>query len=644
MKLLDKKIINKLITLKERNEYKKIEFICNKYIGKNFFDCSIYNMLGIALKSQGKIDESITKYIEGIKEFSDCKDLYNNLGILYKDIRQYDKAIIRYKQAISIDPNYEQAYNNLGTAYIEIGKIQEAIDAYKRAIEINDNYFGAYNNLGLAYYENEDYDASRIILNKAITIEPDNAAVYNTLGNVYYKTLKIKQAIECYKKAILYNQEYIEAYNNFGNALNYIGNVEQAIKNFKKAIALDPNYPFAYNNMAILYGSLGDSRNSISNYEKAIQLQPDYIEAYFNLSRVKKFSSDDPLIHSINLINESNITDKQKKSLYATKAKIYEDLNDVEKMIKYLHMGNKLQKKILNYNFREDTIKIKRIKNWLNNNKLDASKQVGIKLIFIVGMPRSGTSLVEQIISSHSDVFGAGELEYCNIFATEILADMILSKNNSAMTVDQINKFQQKYISKIKELTTNTIITDKMPLNFQWINIIIHAFPNAKIINLNRNSIATCWSNYKTFFSTQGNNFVYDQKDIAKFYLLYKDLMQFWHKKFPDKIYDISYEALVENQKEETRKLLEYCELDWDKNCLNFHKNKRVVKTASSTQIRKKIYKGSNEAWKKYEKYMQPMIKILKEGLDNPGEYLNILERQTLQKAIRTKPTLPTAF
>ena len=154
--------------------------------------------------------------------------------------------------------------------------------------------------------------------------------------------------------------------------------------------------------------------------------------------------------------------------------------------------------------------------------------------------------------------------------------------------------------------------TDKMPMNFRYIGFILSAFPEAKIVHLKRDARATCWSIYKHYFDSSGIGYSCDQKDLAKYYGLYSNLMNFWHELYPNKIYDISYEDLTANQEEETRKLLKYCDLEWDENCLSFHKNERAVKTASALQVRKKMYQGSSEAWKKYESYLGPLLKGLK--------------------------------
>jgi len=159
---------------------------------------------------------------------------------------------------------------------------------------------------------------------------------------------------------------------------------------------------------------------------------------------------------------------------------------------------------------------------------------------------------------------------------------------------------------------SESFITDKMPLNFRFIGFILSAFPEAKIVHLNRDARATCWSIYKHYFKSNGNGYAHNFKDLVAYYSLYKDLMVFWNDLYPNKIYDICYEDLTINQEEETRKLLNYCELDWDENCLNFHTNARAVKTASAVQVRKPMYQGSSDEWKKYESYLQSLV----QGLD----------------------------
>ena len=226
-------------------------------------------------------------------------------------------------------------------------------------------------------------------------------------------------------------------------------------------------------------------------------------------------------------------------------------------------------------------------------------------------MPRSGTSLVEQIIATHQDVYGAGELKSLAKYSIPLL-NQFVEKKSKSISKKVLDTIRNEYLESLFSFNiSKNVVTDKMPLNFQYIGLILSAIPEAKIIHVKRDPMATCWSNYKYFFPSKGNGFSFDQDDLAGYYSIYSDLMTFWHDLFPNKIYDLNYEELTVNLEEETKKLLVHCNLEWDKNCLEFHKNNRVVKTMSTLQVREKIYQGSSENWKNYDNFLKPMIKGL---------------------------------
>ncbi len=214
-------------------------------------------------------------------------------------------------------------------------------------------------------------------------------------------------------------------------------------------------------------------------------------------------------------------------------------------------------------------------------------------------MPRSGTTLIEQIISSHSKVTGAGELEYVSQFGKSLVLD------SAAITTAAISNFREKYLSKLLQLSNDkNHVTDKMPHNFLFVPLICAAFPEAKIIHVQRNAAATCWSNYKQYFVTDNIRYCYDLHDIISYYELYKDLMIFWKSRYSDRIYNLNYEALTTDQESQTRKLINHLELNWEERCLSPQKNKRIVKTASQQQVRKQVYQKSSQAWRKYEPFL----------------------------------------
>ena len=296
------------------------------------------------------------------------------------------------------------------------------------------------------------------------------------------------------------------------------------------------------------------------------------------------------------------LTEDDKCNLSFTLAKMYEDTGKLNQAFKHLSEGNALRKRFLKYSINEDKqlfTKLKKSQPLLSNNSTELEQSSTGLTPFILGMPRSGTTLVEQIISSHSEVFGGGELHYIQQFGFKLATEV------AHVTNLNISEFREKYLSKLSKLTkSKRFVTDKMPHNFRFIPLIYTAFPEAKIVHVQRDPIATCWSNYKHYFAQSGLGYCYDLQDVVSYYELYKDLMKLWQSNYGDRIYNLNYETLTTNQEKETRQLIEHLNLNWEDACLSPHLNKRSVRTASEQQVRQKVYQGSSEAWRKYEPYL----------------------------------------
>jgi len=533
----------------------------------------------ISLYSNGQIQEAIAKIQALNHQYPNVPLLFNILGACYKSLGQLENASKMFKNAFTLQPNYAEAYFNHGIVSREMGELLLASESYKNAILLLPNYPNAHNNL----------------------------------GNVFRDLGRLEEAIESYEWATAYKPDFSEAFNNLGIVQSDMGQLNLSIKSYEKAIFINPNYVDALFNLAIANKQLGNKSLSIKIFERVLKLNPNYVPAHRNLSEVKNYKKNDPQIVKMNqLLSKENLPQSDSIGLNLAMSKVYEDLGNHDQQFKFLKEGNDQRKKELNYSFDKslklhlcikDRFKLPFIP--IEKSSYSPSK---FRLIFIVGMPRSGTSLVEQIVSSHSKVHGAGELEYFSPILSPILTN-----DMDEITEKDILLIREQYLSKLSSLKfTQGIMTDKMPANFRYVGFILSAFPEAKIVHLKRDARATCWSIYKNYFDSKGNGFSFDQGDLAKYYGLYSEMMTFWHELFPNKIYDICYEDLTTNQEEETRKLLDYCDLDWDENCLNFHKNNRAVKTASAFQVREKMYQGSSEAWKKYEAYLKPLLNELK--------------------------------
>ena len=576
----------------------------------------VHNNLGIILKELGEINDSIKSYKKAINFQPNFTEAHNNLGNAFKENGQLDEAIKSYEHAISLEPDFSDAYNNIGIVLFELDKPSDAIRFYEKALEIEPNYTEVHNNLGNAFKEIGKLNQAVKSYESAIVLQSDYVDAHYNLGLILQDLERFDEAIISYKSAIAFQEDYFDAHYNLGILYHEIGQLEMAIKSLMLAITIDPDNAEAHKYLGNTFQGNGQVDEAIQSYEKVLLIKPNHADAHRNLSTVKKYTQvDGQIIMMKKLLSNGTLGQSDQIHLYFALAKAYEDLGMQDKLFDVLHKGNQLRKEELNYSHDHTLNEYLKLRNLFNiiptiPEKILSSESSKIRPIFIVGMPRSGTSLVEQIISSHHEIYGAGELNTLNKLITPMVT--AYSGVNTKLSEKTILAIRKEYLDFLSSLNTpERIITDKMPINFKYIGFILRAFPEAKIINLKRDSRAICWSIYKNYFPGNGLGFAFNMEDLAGYYNSYNELMNFWHQSFPNKIYDITYEDLTTNQEEETKKLLKYCELEWDNNCLNFHTNKRAVKTTSSLQVRKKMYQGSSQAWKKHEEYLQPLIKTL---------------------------------
>ena len=558
----------------------------------------------LTLYNQQKLQQVFNEAQILTKRYTKSSTLLNLMGASAAQLGKLDEAVLAFQKALSIKPNDAQAYYNMGNALKDQEKLEEAIDAYRKALSIKPDYADAYVNMGNVLTDQEKLEDAIEAYNRALSNEPDNAEAHYNMGNALKDQEKLEEAIDAYRKALSIKPDYADAYVNMGNVLTDQEKLEDAIEAYNGALSNEPDNAEAYYNIGNALKDQEKLGEAIEAYDKALSVKPDYADAHFNLSLIKKYEeNDDQIIQAQKLYELENLSKDARCSLAFSLAKMYEDVGKLDQAFSYLFEGNALRKNLLNYSINQDIEFFKRLKetqpHFLINSKKIKESSIKTNPIFILGMPRSGTSLVEQIISSHAKVLGAGELKYISKFGEKLAVDP------TSINVSAISEFRQKYLSEVSKLSyEKNFVTDKMPQNFHFIPLICAAFPEAKIVHIKRSAAATCWSNYKQYFSAEGLGYSYDLKDVVSYYTLYIDLMDLWQSEYTDRIYNLNYEELTANQESETRKLIDNLGLDWDEACLSPHKNRRIVRTASQQQVKKKVYQGSSEAWRKYEPYL----------------------------------------
>ena len=483
----------------------------------------------------------------------------------------------------------------------------------------HNTYF--YNLKGLILQKSGQLKKSIEYFNKALSFDQDNYAAMNNLATVFKNVHQFKKSEDLYKKILNKNPENIKVLNNYSNFKREFNQYSEAKKLLLKAIKIEPNNTEVLLNIAVCSQGLGQMDEAKNYASKIIDIQPLNTTAHKLLSSIINYSKETDHFEKMKeLLNEKRLkffSSSEKVDLFFAVGKAYEDIKDFKNAYNYLSKANLIQKQNNNVDLTNtkklfknliklfDTLKLKDLP------KFESKK----KYIFICGMPRSGTTLIEQILASHSKVRGAGEIHYLsNIINEYFLVD---NNFNKSKILEELSKSNNVVMEKYKNLLNfhqfdTDIVTDKAPQNFIWIGFIKLFFPNSKIIHCLRKPKDNCLSLFKNHFPSKTMFWAYDQKDIADYYILYSKIINYWKSKFKNSIFDANYENLVNSPEKEVRKLISFCDLTWEPECLNFYQNKKTpVQTISVSQASKPIYKSSVNSNLGFTKHLSKMFNIL---------------------------------
>jgi tetratricopeptide (TPR) repeat protein len=494
--------------------------------------------------------------------------------------KRFDELILKGRTLIKKFPNQPIFYNITALAYNAVGKSGEA----------------------------------KKLLLKILNNEPDNISVLNNIGLASVECGEDSEAEEYYIRALKINSDFVDVLVNLGNLKTKQNKSDEAKEFFVKAIKINNKATTPKLSLAGYHEQSGNFEEEKNLYKEILINDPNYTIADKSLSLIHKYKNEDSHLKMMERKLTKNIDEEGAQRLNFALGKAYEDIGDYEKSFKFIQAANKLYEKNSNYNVKNEIQLFQKIKIFFENNKIKSLDNYGQKLIFVLGMPRSGTTLTEQILSSHNDVYGAGELPFLkDIFEKKLIdKDDNFDPNILNLKPEVLIEMKMDYLKKIEVFKNKKeYLIDKAPLNFKWIGFILAMFPNSKIIHCTRNSMDICWSNYKNSFASKSMGYTYDFDNLANFYKGYDDLTKFWVKKFNNKIFNMSYENLIMNKELETKKMLKFCDLDWDNNCLNFHKNKRPVSTASLAQVRQPLYSSSVKKWENYSNNLETLKKQL---------------------------------
>jgi len=525
--------------------------------------------------------ESICKKI--LKKAPLQIDTLQLLGIIALNKKQFDEAIHFFNQILQIKPDHATICYNIGIAYGNSGKVEQAVKYLKKATEL----------------------------------QPDLAYAHRDLCLALKETGYTELAVQAGRMAVKLSPQDPVAHFNLAKALHDWRDFEESLNAYQRANDLSPDNPAILYELAQIYQGRGESNLAKKYFRQVIKHYPKEIESHRQLMLLTKYETPDheDILKIKKLKNDPTLSNDERTSILFMLSKAYHDCELYDEAFNCAVKGNKIQDQELQFNVDEFSDYISALINFYTAERINELSKLGNSSttpVFIVGTPRSGTTLIEQILCCHLDVFGAGELDWV-MRCINALPHYLKSTANypvctENMTEKTATELSSKYLRYINSLASGEPrITDKMPGNFLHLGFIYILFPNAKIIHCQREPKDACISMFLELFPG-GVSYSYDLYKLGAYYSQYLRLMAHWRSVLPiDTMLELEYESMVQNQEEETQRLLAFLDLEWDEACLDFHKKKRRVFTASHLQVSKPLYSSSVKRWKKYEKYLKPL-------------------------------------
>jgi tetratricopeptide (TPR) repeat protein len=591
-------------------------------------NAAYFRNLGAALRDQGKLDEAVAAHRQAISINPELAEAHSDLGIALRDQGKLDEAVAALREAIRIRPDDAEAFSNLGAALRDQGKLDDAVAALREAIRIKPSLAVLHFNLSIGLRDQGKLDEAVAALREAIRIKPDYAEAFSNLGAGLRDQDKLDEAVAALREAIRIKPNFAVLHFNLSAALRDQGRLDDAAAALREAIRIKPDYAEAHCYLGLILKQLGRLSEGRAALQDAARLSPNNVKYRRYLGEMLPCAPGDPHLAALErLAGESALLSVDDRiELHFALGKAYEDAGWHEKAFRQWLDGNALRRRQLSYDESATLGALVHAQSEFTAELFRGSQFKGHPSslpVFIVGMPRSGSTLVEQILASHPQVFGGGELRYFQIIVGELQTifhdSNHLLAQTSRTTGNDLSEFGARYVAAIEHLAPTALhITDKMLDNFAFAGLIHLVLPNAPIIHTIRDPVDTCVSCFSQLF-TVGQNYAYDLVELGRYFRHYKDLMTHWRRVLPPgRILDVDYEDVVADLEGAARRIVAHCGLAWDPRCLDFHRTERAVRTASAVQVRQPLYKSSVERWRKYEAFLGPLLAEL-EPILPPG-------------------------
>ena len=578
-----------------------------------------HHILGAALAGIENHEEAIRHYKKALTLEPDVPEIHYNLGHSLLALGRVEQAITHFEKALAINPRYAEASINLGTALAALGRYEEAILRFEAAIAIEPNSGEAHKSLAKVLDVTERYRDAAEHYEKVLALWPHDAEARTGLGDVFYRLDRPDEAIEQYEKVLATAPAFSKALNSLGNVLHLLGRSEEGVTYFRRALAIDPSELRTNKDLGSALIALGRFDEARAFLENAMALSPHKAGCYEALVMCSRITAEDHHFAAMRKLaaNPATLSEAEQIDLHYALGKAFADVGEHQQSFDHILAANALKRRQIKFDEGKQLEQFERIRNVFTTQLLRDKTGLADPSdlpIFIFGMPRSGTTLIEQILASHPKVFGGGELrEMANQVArTRGPEGPSYPDFVPTMSTDELRRLGASYIEAVRGKAAQAArITDKMPANFTFAGLIHLALPNARMIHARRDLRDVAFSCFSQHFAI-GQQFTYDLAELGRYCCAYAQLMQHWRTVLPEgAILEVQYEELVADLACQARRIVTHCGLEWNDACLSFYETERSVRTASALQVRQPIYQSSIGRWRRHGARLQPLLKEL---------------------------------
>jgi tetratricopeptide (TPR) repeat protein len=638
--------IQRAIEFVRGNRPLRAEELCRDYLASHPGCTDHLRLLGHALMKQGRLVEAEAQLRFALSLNPDFPQLHEDLGSILAMQSRFDEAIPELERAVKLEPSLALAHRKLGQALVAVGRgkdadesfgrylggdpgraavarglehlnaglTSEAIDVFREVLKASPKEVNAMRLLAVSYRQaGKNLEDAEALLRRATQIAPEFFDAWMSLGSFLRDQSKHVEAIAAFEKAVELKPENAAAWGGLGGALAAAMYVDKSAEAYAKSVELAPNEPSALMGQAHVLKTLGDQAGALRSYRAAIRARPGFGEVYWSMANLKIFEFEDTEVEAmLQQLQREDLSESANIHFHFALGKAFEDKNDYEQAWQHYDAGNKRQRLTVQHEAVELENRFTRIKTVFSEELLRDRAGQGLEApdpILIVGLPRSGSTLVEQILASHSQVEGTSELTGLARLASSV-GQYRVDKTRYPEAVTELRKrdlraYGQEYIDECRRhrVTDRPFFTDKLPNNFAHIGLLHLILPHAKVINARRHPYDSCLGAYKQLFAS-GQTFTYDMLDLAHYYQQYDAMMKHWQRVLPGKVLDVHYEETVTDLENQVRRILMHCGLPFEQGCVEFHKTERSVKTASSEQVRQPIYTRALGKWRRYERHL----------------------------------------